>query len=165
MKRDNTIDDLNLEKDAPLLHSIGKNNPFKVPDGYFDALPAQVLAAAKGKAKHTTEAVADKIFWLFRPQWMLASFILICGLGLFLRKGNNTPLNYEAIAANLPDSVIMQHLQSNIDYVDVSTLEEMAQAQGGLNAAQPAAQDSTNGQIINYLINNNVDAADIENAL
>ena len=96
---------------------------------------------------------------------MLAVFICVIGVSLFLRNGkNNITESYEAIAAALPDSVIMQNLQNNIDYVDVSSLEEMAQNQGLMQSLQ-AQPDTTNGQIINYLINNNVDANDIENEL
>ena len=100
MNKEKDINDIDLEKEAPLLNSIPKSNPFTVPDGYFDALPAQIMAKCRENTKHVTTAVADKIFWLFRPQWMLASFIVIVGLSLFLRKSENANVaNYEAIAA------------------------------------------------------------------
>lgn len=162
MNKKKGIEDINLEKEAPLLYGIPKNNPFVVPDGYFDSLPAQIMAKNREGARHSLP-IAGKIFWLFRPQWMIASFIIIVGLVLFLRKGGNSE-SYESIAAKLPDSVLVQSLQNNIDYVDVNALEEMAQKQNEINLSQNQA-DTTNKQIINYLINNNIDASDIENEL
>ena len=165
MSKKTDIFDDNLEQEAPLLNSIPKRNPFTVPDGYFDALPAQIMEnCRKGNAKQGTSFVYDKVFWLFRPQWMLAVFIAVISVSVFLRHSSNTVESYEAIAAALPDSVILQNLQNNIDYVDVSSLEEMAQKQGVVGNLQ-AAPDTTNGQIINYLISNNIDASDIENEL
>ena len=163
MSKKTEIFDYNPEKEAPLLSGIAKSNPFTVPDGYFDALPTQIMEACREGGKRKPAFVFDKIFWLFRPQWMLAIFIAVVGICIFLRQENNN-MSYEAIAASLPDSVIMQHLQNNIDYVDVNSLEEMALKQDAMGTLQ-TPQDTANGQIMNYLINNNVDASDIENEL
>jgi len=165
MNKNTDIFEDSLDKEAPLLNAIPKRNPFTVPDGYFDSLPAQIMEACReSTAKKSTAFVYDKIFWLFRPQWMLAVFIGIISISLFLRRDSNNLESYESIAATIPDSVIMEHLQNNIDYVDVSSLEEMTQKQGTMPAIQ-MQQDTTNEQTINYLINNNVDANDIENEL
>src|ERR1700679_757380 len=131
MSKNKDIFEDNLGEEAPLLNAIPKRNPFTVPDGYFDNLPSQIMDACRESSPKKSPAfVYDKIFWLFRPQWMLAVFICVIGVSLFLRNGkNNITESYEAIAAALPDSVIMQNLQNNIDYVDVSSLEEMAQNQ------------------------------------
>lgn len=165
MSKNTDIFEDNLDKEVPLLNAIPKRNPFTVPDGYFDGLPSQIIdACRKSAVKKGPVFVYDKVFWLFRPQWMLAVFICVIGISLFLRNGNSPLENYETIAAALPDSVIMQNLQNNIDYVDVSSLEEMAQNQGLMKSLQ-VQSDTASGQIINYLINNNVDANDIENEL
>jgi hypothetical protein len=165
MSKERDIFDDNLEREAPMLNSIPKSNPFTVPDGYFDTLPALIVENCKKSSKRIPTYVVDKIFWLFRPQWMIAACVFIAGIAFFLRTGNNT-LTYETIAANLPDSVIMQHLQNNIDYVDINSLEEMTTSSGPLGVLpQQLAQDTTNEQITNYLLNNGVDASDIENEL
>jgi hypothetical protein len=157
----------NIEGEAPLLGNIPKSNPFVIPEGYFDALPAQIMEACRQDAKKTTTSFATgKLFWLFRPQWMLATFMLIAMVCFLARNNSKSILSYEIIAASIPDSVIMDHLQSNIDYVDVTSLEEMAQNGGNIGALPPSpVQDTANRQIINYLMNNNIDASDIENEL
>jgi hypothetical protein len=164
----NEIYEDNLEKEAPLLSSIPKRNAFSVPDSYFDALPSQIMAKCRENEKRSSSVVYDKVFWLFKPQWMLAMFIGIAGICLILRKGGTTLESYETIAAAIPDSVFMAQIQNNIDYVDVSTLEDMAQKQyemGRNVRVSSSAEDTANGKIINYLINNNIDASDVENEL
>lgn len=165
MNREKDMFNENLNEETPLLNSIPKRNPFVVPEGYFDALPALIMDKCRESEKGATQPVADKIFWLFRPQWMITAFIFVAGFSLFLREGNKDTLSYETIAANIPDSVIMENLQNNIDYVDVNSLEEATQNSGNMPSLQPAQDTTNNKQIINYLINNNVDASDIENEL
>jgi hypothetical protein len=162
-----SFDDDKLKEEAPLLSGIGKNNPFTVPDGYFDELPALIIQKCRESNKKPSIAVADKTFWLFRPQWMLASFIVVVAICFSLRKNDAiSAINYEAIAAAIPDSAIEQSLQNNIDYVDVTNLEELAQNSGNIGSLPSMPeQDTANGQVINYLMNSNIDASDIENEL
>ena len=166
MTKDKDIFDDNLEKEAPMLHSIGKHNPFTVPDGYFDALPAQIMDKVRRDAETRPAFGIHKLFWLFRPQWMVATFMVVVAICFFFRNGKTNAVSYEAIAANIPDSVIVQSLQNNIDHVDVASLEE-ANKNAGVTTMLPQqlAQDTTNEQITNYLINNGIDASDIENEL
>lgn len=163
MNKEKDIEDINLEKEAPLLNSISKESTFTVPAGYFDELPALIMEKIRTSSKRVPAFVTDKIFWLFRPHWIVATCIIIAGIAFCLRTGNNI-VNYETIAANLPDSVIIQHLQNNIDYVDINSLEEMANGIS-VGTLPQQVQDTTNEQITNYLLNNGVDASDIENEL
>lgn len=165
MNKEKDIFDNNPEREAPLLQSIPKSNPFIVPEGYFEDLPTRIMDACRQGDRRTLSQAADKVFWLFRPQWVLTAFVAIVCISLLLRNKDNSSTNIETIAANIPDSVIVQNLQNNIDFVDVTSLEEMT-AQNPVNVMpQQPVQDTTNKEIINYLINNNVDASDIENEL
>ena len=161
-KKNNIITEESLEKEAPLLASIPKRNPFTVPEGYFDELPSAIMEKIRMVNQKPLPAV-NKIFWLFRPQWMVAVFIGVVGICLVIRHQSNNVVSYEAIAASMPDSTIYSHLENNIEFVDENSLEDAVQ---GLNTTLPAASDTTEQQqMINYLINHNVDASDIENAL
>jgi hypothetical protein len=161
-KKSDIFNEESLEKEAPLLSKIPKRNPFTVPEGYFEGLPSNIME----RIRQTNEKplpVLHKIFWLFRPQWMIAIFIGVVGICLLIRHQNNSVVSYEALAATVPDSAIYLHLQNNIEFVDENSLEEAVQNENGI---LPAAADTTEQQqIINYLINHNVDAFDIENAL
>jgi hypothetical protein len=159
-KQNSILNEENLKKETPLLHSIPKRNPFTVPEGYFDGLPSSILEKCRETAKIPT---FSKIFWLFRPQWMMAVSVCAVCLGFLFR--NNTPASFETLASQVSDSAIYNHLQNNIDFVDVGSLEDAVQSEGTLT--QPAQSDTATDQQdeINYLINHNIDATDIENEL
>lgn len=160
-KKDYITDDINIEKEAPILASIPKRNPYSVPEGYFDTLPHSIIE----KCRESAAPVKSNIFWLFKPQWMIASLVLIVGFTFYLRS-NPGPASLETLTAQVSDSAIYQNLQNNIDLVDVSSLEEVL-PNDNFSTIEPATADSTNNQqdIENYLMNHNVDASDIENEL
>lgn len=160
--RNNIFDEGNLGKEAPILASIPKRNPYTVPDGYFDTLPHSIIE----KCRETTQRKSlVNIFWLFRPQWMVASLVLIIGATFYLR--SNSPATLETLTAQVSDSAIYQSLQNNIAMVDVNSLED-ALPNEKLSAVEPLHNDSTTTQqqdIENYLMTHNVNASDIENEL
>ncbi len=163
MKGKNDIfNDESLEKEAPILASIPKRNPYTVPEGYFDSLPSAIME--KCRESKPIPATGFKIFWLFRPQWMIATMVCVIGITFFLRH-NPVPASLETLTAQVSDSTIYQNLQNNIDYVDVNTLEDALQTESV--SAIPERSDSANNQqdIVNYLMNHNVNASDIENEL
>jgi hypothetical protein len=161
-KKNHIVNEESLKKEAPLLAGIPKRNPFTVPEGYFDQLPSAIIDKIRAEGQKQ-ESVGKKIFWLFRPQWIMAVFLGLMGIFLVVRHESNNPVSYEALAASVPDSTIYSHLQNNIEFVDENNLEDAVQ---NINFTAPAASDTTDQQqIINYLINHNVDASDIENAL
>lgn len=59
-----------------LIDKLGRENPFRVPDGYFDTIVADVMAHVDSEsAKHQQGA---KIVWLRRPAYWAAA--CICAL-------------------------------------------------------------------------------------
>ncbi len=156
-------------ENAPLLKGIGKRNPFTVPDGYFEGLPSQIMAQCTKGQQHIPSAGYNKILLLFKPQYIFVSFLAIVSIALFLRHNYNYQTqNYQSLAVSISDSALLTGVQNDIAYTDISDLENMMANQNTplfeeLPESPPA--DSANGQIINYLINNNVDASDIESNL
>jgi hypothetical protein len=159
-RQNNIFEEDNLGKEAPLLSSIPKRNPFTVPEGYFDTLPSAILDKCRETAAMPEKS---KLFWLFRPQWVTA--IVICSIAITFYMKHATPATFETLTAQVSDSTIYQHLQNNIDYVDINSLEDALQNENV--TAVPARSDSTNNQqdIVKYLMDHNVDASDIENEL
>ncbi len=168
-KSNTDTDRWNPLDDAPLLRTIPKSNPFTVPEGYFDNLPSQIMAQCRENTKRMPSVNYNRAFLLFKPQSIFAVLIAVIALSVYLRREGNKPLEkYESIAATIPDSVLMASVQNNIAYVDVSALENMVNNQDEVlpvNIPDADIQDSSGGQIINYLINNNIDASDIEKEL
>ena len=100
---------------------------------------------------------------------MIAVFVCVIAVTLITRQ--SSPVSYETLTQNVSDSAIYQNLESNIDYVDVNTLEDAVQNDNNAVIEVPArtvtVSDSIHNQqdIVNYLMNHNVDASDIEDAL
>ena len=159
--KNDTFNEDNLEKETSLLASIPKRNPYTVPEGYFDEIPSVIIE--KCRQSTAIPETANKIFWLFKPQWLLALFGGLVGIIFFIR--HETPVSYETMASRVSDSAIYQNLQTNIDYVDVNILEEAVQ--GDNPAMLPMPSDSTNNRqdMVNYLMNHNINTSDIEDEL
>lgn len=170
-KQDILSDNEVFEKDAPLLHSISKENPFTVPEGYFDMLPSQIVERCRTENKEGKTSVIGENLKLFvlGYKWRLLTVTgcvaIICFFAIHM---NNRPVSYEAMAQNIPDSLIVAHLDKNVTDISLSSLEDISAEtqENNTSATAKAATDSTanNDQdIIAYLMNNNVTVSDIEN--
>ena len=150
-----------LEKEPPLLASIPKRNPYTVPEGYFDELPSVIIENCR-QSTVIPEKI-KKVFWLFKPQWLLALFVGLVGIIFFMR--HETPVTYETMVSKVSDSAIYQNLQANIDYVDVNTLEEEVQTENISTLNTPSDSTNNRQEMVNYLMNHNIDASEIEDEL
>jgi hypothetical protein len=162
-KPDILSDDESLKNEAPLLHSIVKDSPFSVPENYFDSLPSEIIEKCRtGVApKKWGEGILSI---LLGYKWkVLCTVTCLTALCFFVIKINNRPISYEAIAQNIPDSLIVQHLDNNITYINESTLEDLQDDESNISSVKNNS-DSTNADqdIIAYLIDHNVNVSDIE---
>jgi len=159
-----------FEKDAPLLHSISKENPFTVPDNYFDMLPSQIVdrCRTENKEQKTLGIVENLRLFVLGYKWRLLTitgcFAVIC---FFAIRMNSRPQSYQAMAQNIPDSVIVAHLDKNVTDISISALEDISvetQEKSTRTSAKTVSDSTgTDQDIIAYLINNNVTVSDIEN--
>jgi hypothetical protein len=164
-------DDEAIEKESPLLHSIPKENPFSVPANYFDNLPSEIVGKCRkevisGQSPIFRETPISHILCLISLyKWKLltatGSIAIICFLIIHM---NNRPVSYETLAKNIPDSLIVEHLDRNIADINVTTLEDFQEPENSTSAVK-STSDSANADqdIIAYLMNNNVSVSDIEN--
>jgi len=153
-----------------LLHSISKENPFTVPDNYFDMLPSQIVDRCRTENKERKTSVIGENLRLFvlGYKWRLLTvagcFAVICFFAVHM---NSRPQSYQAMTQNIPDSVIVAQLDKNVTDISISALEDISAEtqENNTRASAKTASDSTNTDqdIIAYLINNNVTVSDIEN--
>ncbi len=163
-KQDIFTDDEPLEKEAPLLHSISKENPFSVPENYFDSLPSEIIEKCR-EAENVLNTSPTKwqgiLTYLLSYKWRLLSvtgcLAVICFFAIRL---NNRPVSYEAMAQNIPDSLIVEHLDNNIASINESTLEDMEASENLKSESDSAGTDQ---DIITYLVDNNVSVTEISN--
>src|ERR1700677_3187652 len=117
-------DDESLEKENLLLHSIPKENPFSVPQNYFDALPSQIVDKCRQNTepKKWGEGIVTNILGY---KWRILSIMGCMVLFVFVMRMNNNNTSYEALAKNIPDSLIVANLNNNINDISISSLEDM----------------------------------------
>jgi hypothetical protein len=170
-KQDIFTDNDSLEKEAPLLHSISKENPFTVPENYFEGLPSEIIQKCRTESQPKTWGegiLATLLSYKWRLLAVTGCVAVVC---FFVIRLNNRPVSYEAMAQNIPDSLIIQHLDNNIAYISESTLEDISEGiplgqepENGVTSVK-SASDSTSGDqdIIAYLMDNNISVSDIVN--
>ncbi len=85
-------------------------------------------------------------------------------LFIFVMYNNSNNSSYEALAKNIPDSLIVANLNNNINDISISSLEDMQVADNTNSSAKnPSDSTNTDQDIIAYLMNNNVSVSDIVN--
>ena len=167
-------DDESLEKESPILHSISKENPFSVPENYFDSLPSEIIKKCQEQVVSRTSSTANgnlpsyilnlKSFVLGYKWRVLAATACVAIMCFIAVTVNKRPVSYEAMAQNIPDSLIVEHFNNNITDINVSTLEDIEGTES-TSAKIKSVSDSANTDqdIIAYLMNNNISVSDIEN--
>jgi len=153
-----------LEKENPLLHSISKENPFSVPENYFEGLPSEIVGKCRDSAepKYWGEGIWTNILsYKWRLLTITGCIVLIC---IFTFQLNNHSTSYEAMAQNIPDSLIVDDLNNNLADVSVSNLEDLQEQENSTSLVKSASDSASADQdIIAYLINSNVSVSDIVN--
>ncbi|MBL7712674.1 MAG: hypothetical protein JNL13_09430 [Chitinophagaceae bacterium] len=92
---------------------LSKENPYTVPQGYFDTLPGIIVARAKGQAG------AKKRVPLFRTARLAASmaFIILAGFGVMkMNSGSSNQLSH------VSQSEINQYISANLDDFDTDLI-------------------------------------------
>ncbi len=153
--------DSSIEKESPLIHSISRENPFLTPKDYFETLPSEIIEKCRERVepKNWGEGVLTT---LLAYKWRLLAFTgclaLIC---LFALNINTRTISYETMAKNIPDSLIVEHLDNTIADINVTTLEDLQEPES--NSKSLTDSTNTDQDIVTYLMNTNVNVSDIVN--
>ena len=132
-------------KDAPILRSIQAQDPFRVPDGFFDRFPTDVQARiAERKGRSFSSG------WMAVPGWLrissaLGAIALIVGAFLLFR---STPTDQEMAAVPAIDLTTDDLL---LDRYEMSELVHSIEQPDGLMAA--IGQDLDRDDLALYLEN------------
>jgi hypothetical protein len=135
---------------APLLASMDKQNPFKVPEGYFSSMENRLLDSIESKSvfqntvpagyfDHLAENVIEKIHAdshtrvipMYKKRWLsiAASLIIILGAGYLLNAPSNTPDNTGELVLDIQPEDALEYLIENdnlylTDLLNLNLLEE-----------------------------------------
>ena len=129
------------------LHEIPKENPFKVPEGYFDEVNKKIISATSGSSRKTHH-VPLRTYLLAAAS--VALFILLSYAATRLL----TPRRDMLLES---ETVMEDYLSPYIYELDIYSLEENA-----ASIAVPEQETETNkSEIIDYLILNNIQINEI----
>ena len=102
-----------MEEEKYLIERVGKQNPFKVPEGYFDTLTSQIMAkvdAEGAPVKEVRNAKKAKLVWL-RPLLYAAA----CGCVLFVSVASYMSHEDQSIAAPAQSAVAVKTMDYSFD--------------------------------------------------
>lgn len=151
-KHENNIQE-ELKGEAPFLSGLPRKEPFRVPENYFEELPAKVQDRINARKP---AAEAPWLEWLMRRRWVSLSaaavLALFFSIALYLYTPepagmavtNDPTVETAGQEAALTDAAVLE-------YIDEETLEEelMALAEG----TAPAGDDETEEEVLEeYLI-------------
>ena len=144
------VDYEEIKNEAPVLSAIPKYNPFTIPADYFEYLPSRVQQNVLN-AKQSFSFI-DWLLLLIKPRFAVpfiaTVFITVAGIN-FMNKNGDTP------KAETAEEITTEEQLYNIDE---STILE------SLYANQNEAVNSTSadeGNIQNYLMDNNIDESNL----
>lgn len=142
--------------DSPVLKSMSRQHPFKVPDGYFESFPALIseTIAAQPSGK-TGLIVAFRNF--LKPKYAIAACVLAVAIasGVFYFNTHKNPVEQDVMLSY--DDV------SNSAYFE--DLDEQVLTDELTQYADEIKPDNQSEEIENYLIDNQTDVLLITNEL
>jgi hypothetical protein len=135
------------EAEAPALSNIPRYNPFDVPSGYFDDLPSIIQQLTTADQPRMT--VKEWLLQVIRPNFaipVIATLVIAIAAIHFVNKQVQQP--------GTPATADLS-LEEQLYPIDEATLVDLLSD----NEEEDSKQVSTDENIANYLIDNNVDEA------
>lgn len=140
-----------LRSIAPVLSNIPKYNPFTVPTGYFDALPAAVQQRVIVE-KQRTPSIIEWLQLAIRPRFVLPVFTVV-----FIAFAGIRYINHDATPQISPSFAVQTSTDEQIQLqgIDEATIVDALASQGSLQTSDE------NQHIVDYLVENNVDESNL----
>jgi hypothetical protein len=92
------------------LEDIPKNDPFKVPDGYFENLPSRIQSRIGAKAPNQGE---ESFATRFKLAYVMPAVVLLLVAIFWFRQNNADPKDTEAILATIPTEALIAYLNED----------------------------------------------------
>jgi hypothetical protein len=132
------------------LNETPRENPFKVPENYFEEANSRIIASIAGKRPG-----ADRKGTLRRLKTILVVAASVAGFILLSYTAMKIFLHERG--SNMPDIVTQEFPESYLNDIDIQTLEQYTDP-SFLNVS---VSDLTTTEIIDYLVVGNIDINDI----
>ena len=135
-----------LQHLSPFLSDLKKENPFKVPQQYFEQLPDELMNRVRKDRLRSSDKT--KVSWLdqflnelvriFSPRLVagFATCVLLLAAGFFFLRQEQNPAEQEFLAG-VSNEEIQQYLSDNIDDIDDEMLIEMSLSHHNVDVLGP----------------------------
>jgi len=133
------------------LKEIPKENPFKVPENYFNELEGRILAVTTGAEKAAVKKGRIRMLLPYLAAAASVAILAIIGYSVFFRGEYGT--NRDMI----PEITVNDFTDNYLNDIDLITLEDKV-AESGLFIERTGV---SKGEIIDYLVSENIDVLDI----
>ncbi len=132
------------------LNEIPRENPFKVPENYFEDVNRKIISAAAGiQPGESRKGTLRRLRPMLAVAASIAAFIVLSYTGLRIFRPET--------GSNLPDVLTAELKESYLNDIDTQTLEQYTDP-AFLNEG---VSDLTTNEIIDYLSIENIDINDI----
>ena len=137
-----------LETTGSKLTKAGKENPFKVPDGYFDSLPTRVQNYCN---EHSTKKQPVRSIFVVKPQLALAAgfcfFVLLAFAGYYYSRQANNFNSFEKV------DYLKIVVESGTEFDDNLLYDAVTNGH-----KKDTLKSSTNDELIEYLLYDNINS-------
>lgn len=139
-------DDTNDLSQAPLLRSLGKVDPFRVPNGFFDTFPQQIQQRIT--AKTNTKARSGN--WLAGPLWprfalgALAALLIAAGTWLAWPAPDTASVGFASVE---PEELLDTGVEDDLLYAALGHEDDLM---------DPVALSYDDAEVMAYLENENL---------
>jgi len=144
-----------LKLSAPVLHSMEKNNPFTVPDGYFDRLPAEIQEKISLRKEDPWFVLLLKGILRPQPAMVVLMLFVLVSIALYFADWQNHQ-SAEVVAL---DSADLRNAEIAFAIDESTLLDELA------NLDETDSYKGNETEIENYLIDNQTDLNQLINEL
>jgi hypothetical protein len=133
------------------LKDIPKVNPFKVPESYFGELEGRILASTTGSERAPGKKRLVRKLLPYVAVAASVALLAIIGYTSLYRDHNENGRNL------IPEITVNEFMETYLNEIDIITLEDKVSESGVLIGRTGISK----GDIIDYLVNENIDVLDI----
>lgn len=105
-----------MKEEDNILRKVGTDNPFRVPDGYFERLTGEVMARLPEQKKPAFEIKEPTLWDKVKPWLYMAA--MFAGAALIIRMASDQR------PENLPDEMEIQEMEYISSVADQSMLDD-----------------------------------------
>lgn len=111
MSNQNKKEKIDMKEEDDILKKIGKNNPFRVPDGYFEHLTSEIMSRLPEKERSELVVQTRPTAWQRVRPWIYMAAMFV-GAALIIRVASSRH-------PSAAESMLADEAETEMEYVDM----------------------------------------------